>query len=96
MVNRATSDIGVSESIDVTPIPRSSSSPYILKNPPQVMSPNLIAGSASTDPPPMKKPETEAGVQARLQQWAEVKTEYGTRLDLAVGEQCEARNYGNG
>ena len=76
--NRATSANGFNESI-VTPIPRSSSSPSILKNPPQVVSPNLLAGSASTDPPPLKEPETEASaVQAILQQWAEVKTEYGT------------------
>ena len=42
------------------------------------MSPNLVAGSASTDPPPMREMETEAGVQGVLQQWAEVKTEHGT------------------
>ena len=78
VVNRAASDVGLSESMNVTPIPRSSSSPSTLRNPPQVMSPNLVAGSASTDPPPMREPETEAGVQAILQQWAEVKTENGT------------------
>ena len=60
VVNRATSENGLSESIDVTPIPRSSSSPSILRNPPQVMSPNLVAGSASADPPPLREPETEA------------------------------------
>ena len=66
-----TSDIGLSESMEVTPIPSSSSSPSILHNPLQVMSPNLVAGSASADPPPMREMETEAGVQASTGQWNE-------------------------
>ena len=74
----AASEVGLNESMEVTPIPRSSSSPSILHNPLQVMSPNAVSGSASTDPPPVREMETEAGVQAILQQWAEVKTEHGT------------------
>ena len=78
VVNRAASDVGFNESIEVTPIPRSISSPSILRNPSQVMRPNLVAGSASIDPPPMREIGTEVGVQATLQQWAEGKTEHGT------------------
>ena len=78
VTNRVASEVGWSESMEVTPIPRSTSSPSILHNPLQVMSPNLVAGSASTDPPPLREMETEAGVQAILQQWAELKTEHGT------------------
>ena len=78
ITNRAANEVGVNESMEVTPIPRPSSSPSILHNPLQIMSPNLVAGSASTDPPPMREMKTEAGVQTILQQWAEVKTEHGT------------------
>ena len=48
IANRAASATRLDESIDVTPIPRSSSSPSMLKNLPQVMSPNLVAGNASS------------------------------------------------
>ena len=45
-VNRATSEIRQNESVETIPIARSSSSPSIVHNPIQVMSPNLVAGSA--------------------------------------------------
>ena len=42
------------------------------------MSPNLVAGSASNANPVGSGTDTDAGVQAILQQWQEVKTEQGT------------------
>ena len=42
------------------------------------MSPNLVAGSASNATPLGSGMETDAVVQAILQQWQEVKTEHGT------------------
>ena len=79
MANRATSENGFDESLGVTPIPRSNSSPSILKNPIQVVSPNLAAGSASSASHPLRDPDIDASTaQAILQQWAEVKTEDGT------------------
>ena len=42
------------------------------------MSPNLVAGSASSAAPTGSGMDTDAGVQAILQQWQEVKTEQGT------------------
>ena len=42
------------------------------------MSPNLVAGSASSATPAGSGMDTDAGVQAILQQWQEVKTEQGT------------------
>ena len=54
------------------------SSPSIIQNLPQVMSPNLVAGSASNAMPSGSGVEADAGVQAILQQWQEVKTEHGT------------------
>ena len=77
-VSRAASEVGPNESMETTPTMRSSSSPSILHHPIQVMSPNLVAGSASTAPPSTSGMETDAGVQAILQQWQEVKTEHGT------------------
>ena len=77
-VNRAASEIGPNKSMETIPIMRSNSSPSTLHNPTQVMSPNLVAGSAFTAPPSISGMETDAGVQAILQQWQEVKTEHGT------------------
>ena len=76
--DRAASERGLSESMETIPILRSSSSPSILHNPSQVMSPNLVAGSASTGAPSASGIEQNTGVQAILQQWQEVKTEHGT------------------
>ena len=45
--DRAASDRGLSESMETVPILRSHSSPSIIQNPSQAMSPNLVAGSAS-------------------------------------------------
>ena len=42
------------------------------------MSPNLVAGSASNATPMGSGMDTDAGVQAILQQWQGVKTEQGT------------------
>ena len=42
------------------------------------MSPNLVAGSASNATPLGSGADTDAGLQAILQQWQEVKTEQGT------------------
>ena len=78
VVDRAASERGMSESMETIPILRSSSSPSILHHPSQVMSPNLVAGSASNATPSRNGVETDAGVQAILQQWQEVKTEHGT------------------
>ena len=64
--------------METIPIMRSNSSPCILHNPTQVMSPNLVAASASTAPLPNSGVETDSGVQAILQQWNEVRTEHGT------------------
>ena len=58
---------------------RSNSSPSLLHNPTQVMSPNLVAGGASTAPLPSSGMETDAGVQAILQQWDEERTEHGAQ-----------------
>ena len=76
--DRAASERGLSESMETIPILRSSSSPSILHKTPQVMSPNLVAGSASNATHSGSGIETDAGVQAILQQWQEVKTEHGT------------------
>ena len=46
VTDRAASEVEVNQSMEVTPIPRSNSSPSILHNPLQVMIPNLVAGSA--------------------------------------------------
>ena len=78
MEDRAASERGVDESVETIPILRSSSSPSILHQPSQVMSPNLVAGSASNAVPSGSAMDTDAGVQAILQQWQEVKTEHGT------------------
>ena len=75
---RAASDRGYDESTETIPIVRASSSPSIIQVPTQVMSPNLVAGSASSAQPLGSGTDTEAGVQAILQQWQEVKTEQGT------------------
>ena len=74
---RAASDRGLNDSADTIPIVRANSSPSIIQVPTQVMSPNLVAGSASSAHP-VGSGDTEAGVQAILQQWQEVKTEHGT------------------
>ena len=76
--DRAASDRGLNESVETVPILRSNSSPSIIQNPSQVMSPNLVAGSASNATPSGSGMDTDAGVQAILQQWQEVKTEHGT------------------
>ena len=76
--DRAASERGLSESMETVPILRSSFSPSIIQNPSQVMSPNLVAGSAPNATPSGSGVETDAGVQAILQQWEEVKTEHGT------------------
>ena len=78
VVDRAASERGLSESMETVPTLRSSSSPSIIQNPSQVMSPNLVAGSASNATPSGSGMETDAGVQAILQQWQEVKTEHRT------------------
>ena len=78
VVDRAASERGLSESMETIPILRSSSSPSILHHPSQVMSPNLVAGSASNVALSGSGIETDAGAQAILQQWQEVKTEHGT------------------
>ena len=57
---------------------RANSSPSIIQVPTQVMSPNLVAGSASKANPVGSGTDTDAGVQAILRQWQEVKTEQGT------------------
>ena len=75
---RAASDRGFDDSADTIPIARANSSPSIIQVPTQVMSPNLVAGSASSAQPMGSGTDTEAGVQAILQQWQEVKTEQGT------------------
>ena len=75
---RAASDRGFDDSADTIPIARANSSPSIIQVPTQVMSPNLVAGSASSAHPVGSGTDTEAGVQAILQQWQEVKTEHGT------------------
>ena len=76
--DRAASDRGLSDSMETVPILRSNSSPSIIQKPSQVMSPNLVAGSASNATPSGSGMDTDAGVQAILQQWQEVKTEHGT------------------
>ena len=63
------------------------------------MSPNLVAGSASSATPLGSGADTEAGVRAILQQWQEVKTEHGTVertlhpvcTVMATSKPCEAR-----
>ena len=54
--------------METVPILRSNSSPSIIQNPAQVMSPNLVAGSASNATPSGSGMDTDAGVQAILQQ----------------------------
>ena len=76
--DRAASDRGLNESMETVPITRANSSPSIIQDPSQVMSPNLVAGSASSAAPTGSGMDTDAGVQAILQQWQEVKTEQGT------------------
>ena len=76
--DRAASDRGLNESMETLPIARANSSPSIIQDPSQVMSPNLVAGSASSATPVGSGMDTDAGVQAILQQWQEVKTEQGT------------------
>ena len=67
------------ESMETIPIARANSSPSIIQVPTQVMSPNLVAGSASSAQPHGKWHGLQRpGVQAILQQWQEVKTEQGT------------------
>ena len=73
---RAASDRGFDDSAETIPIARASSSPSIIQVPKQVMSPNLVAGSASNANPVGSSADTDAGVQAILQQWQEVKTEH--------------------
>ena len=46
--DRAASDRGLNESMETVPIVRANSSPSIIQDPSQVMSPNLVAGSASS------------------------------------------------
>ena len=75
---RAASERGLDESMETVPITRANSSPSIIQVPTQVMSPNLVAGSASNATPVGSGADTDAGVQAILQQWQEVKTEQGT------------------
>ena len=75
---RAASDRGFDDSTETIPIARANSSPSIIQVPTQVMSPNLVAGSASNAHPVGSGTDTDAGVQAILQQWQEVKTEHGT------------------
>ena len=75
---RAASDRGFDDSTDTIPIARANSSPSIIQVSTQVMSPNLVAGSAPSAQPVGSGTDTEAGVQAILQQWQEVKTEKGT------------------
>ena len=75
---RAASDRGLDDSMETVPIARANSSPSIIQVPTQVMSPNLVAGSASNTNPVGSSADTDAGVQAILQQWQEVKTEQGT------------------
>ena len=77
--NRATSATGLDESIGLTPIARSSSSPSILNNPIRVMSPNMVAESASSASQLIRDPDFDPSMaKSLLQQWAEVKTEDGT------------------
>ena len=66
--DRTASEGGLDVSMETVPTLRANSSPSIIHNLSQVMSPNQVAGSASMD--------TDAGVQAILQ-WQEVKTEQG-------------------
>ena len=75
---RAASERGFDDSVETVPIARANSSPSIIQDPTQVMSPNLVAGSASDTNPVGSGADTDAGVQAILQQWQEVKTEHGT------------------
>ena len=77
-VDRAASEMGLNDSMETVPILRSNSSPSIIQNPSQAMCPNLLAGSASNVAPSGSGMETDAGVQAILQQWQEVKTKHGT------------------
>ena len=76
--DRAASERGLNESMETVPIARANSSPSIIQDPSQVMSPNLVAGSAPSAAPMGSGMDTDAGVQAILQQWQEVKTEQGT------------------
>ena len=79
--NRATTLTGFDESIDLTPIPRSSSSPSILNNPIQIMSPNLVAGKDSSISHPTKELEFDPSVaNSTLRHWAEIKTKIGNDM----------------
>ena len=50
-IDRAASERAMSDSLETVPLMRSSSSPSIIQKPSQVMSPNLVAGSASNVTP---------------------------------------------
>ena len=64
--------------VEVMPIRRINSSPEILDKPIQVMSPNLVAGSASLATPAPREQEFDQTVaRAVLQQRSEVKTDGG-------------------
>ena len=62
---RAASDRGFDDSAETIPIARANSSPSIIQNPPQVMSPNLVAGSASNANPRTDDDLTAASVGMR-------------------------------
>ena len=63
---RAASDRGFDDSTETIPIARANSSPSIIQAPTQVMSPNLVAGSAPSVNPVGSGTDTDAGVQAIL------------------------------
>ena len=64
---RAASERGLDDSMETVPITRANSSPSIIQVPTQVMSPNLVAGSASNATPVGSGADTDASVQAILQ-----------------------------
>ena len=64
--DRAASDRGLSESVETIPMTRANSSPSIIQDPSQVMSPNLVARSASNATPLASGTDTDAGVRAIL------------------------------
>ena len=79
IANRAASASGFDESVEVTPIRRSNSSPVVFGNPMQVMNPNLVAGMASgSTQAPGEHDMDLTTARAILQQWSEVKNEDGT------------------
>ena len=79
VTNRAASASGHDESLEVTPIRRSNSSPVVLNYPIQVMSPNLVAGMASgSTQAPREQDIDPTTARAILQQWPEVKSEDGS------------------